>query len=732
MVFLYLIRTFGGTVYPMKQKRWALLPLILCYLGVCSYAQLWSGILNPVGTSPCSGSTPTACAINWSTAGIPGGIPSASWTQSGATLSPSGGDDTAGIQKALNSCGTNHYVQLGTGAFKIATQVVVPSNCELRGSGANQTVIQLSNTSGYQPIALGNSSGNAAPSISNDVSITGGATAGSTNITVSSASGISVGMYLAISELNEPSFVRIAGDFGNCTWCDGGTGYSGTRVLGQIVQVTGVSGSALTISPALYRSMSNNLPNWAANNTEWLNYFFTNGGHIYQQTATPASPYTCTSAATIPALSTSGGTVTDGTCTDKDFGTGSTTLPKATPFSMSASYAGVSNLQVYANHTGAGSNFLMNMCAYCWISGVEGNYSDADHVDVYWSYFGEIVNSYFSNSFLHTPGTYDSNVDIADKSTGMLVQNNIFERLHTSLMLEWGASGNVFAYNYSQGDFDNSSYNFMIADFDGHGAHPEFNLLEGNIMAGLNLDSGWGSNSNNTTFRNWFKGTTWVCEPQVLGRITVNCASGAPSYYTYQEANALLYGFLSSGVNAVGDVAGSPSQEGLLLNGNGGPMPQVDNVVGMCGPSPCGANSKNYGAQATAWAWGYGNSSDGGGGPFDSVVPYSTMLFHGEYSNITGNTTWAKGITDTLPASFYLSGKPSWWGSVPYPAIGPDVTGGTGPAGHAYAIPAEVCYESVMGGTDGTGSPLAFNANACYGAANQGPQAPTGLTATVN
>jgi len=45
-----------------------------------------------------------------------------------------------------------------------------------------------------------------------------------------------------------------------------------------------------------------------------------------------------------------------------------------------------------------------------------------------------------------------------------------------------------------------------------------------------------------------------------------------------------------------------------------------------------------------------------------------------------------------------------------------DVTGGTGPAGHAYLNPAMQCYLGTMGGVDGgTGSPLAFNENTCYG-----------------
>src|ERR1019366_3488785 len=83
-------------------------------------------------------------------------------------------------------------------------------------------------------------------------------------------------------------------------------------------------------------------------------------------------------------------------------------------------------------------------------------------------------------------------------------------------------------------------------------------------------------------------------------------------------------------------------------------------------------------------------------------------------------------------ASFYLSSKPSWFGDVPFPAIGPDVSGGQANAfGHAYAIPAEVCYEKVMGGSDGTGSPLRFNADVCYRGATSNPP-PGGLPQTLS
>src|SRR6185437_11010392 len=81
----------------------------------------WSGIIPDV----CANTGCTSMmhnAVDWSSAGIPGGIPSGSWTQSGSTILASAcsngtADCTTMIQTALNACGTNHFVLLGSGTF---------------------------------------------------------------------------------------------------------------------------------------------------------------------------------------------------------------------------------------------------------------------------------------------------------------------------------------------------------------------------------------------------------------------------------------------------------------------------------------------------------------------------------------------------------------------------------------------------------------------------------------
>src|SRR5262249_4633774 len=104
------------------------------------FAQAWSGIIA------------SSRAINWSTAGVTGGIPSGSWTQCGSTIA--GGASAATIQAAINGCTANHYVQLGAGNFPGLGGLNMKSNVALRGMGANQTFLTFTGKVGcYSAVA---------------------------------------------------------------------------------------------------------------------------------------------------------------------------------------------------------------------------------------------------------------------------------------------------------------------------------------------------------------------------------------------------------------------------------------------------------------------------------------------------------------------------------------------------------------------------------------------------
>ena len=459
-----------------------------------------------------------------------------------------------------------------------------------------------------QVVSFGESS---TPYADSSIAINGGTTVGSTSITLASSSGVTVGSYLMISELNDASFVTIDGNEGSCTWCDGGM-WDGTRVLGQIVEVTSVNGNNVGFVPPLY-----------------LNY--------------PSS-----------------------------------LLPLATPFDAVAKYGGLEDLQFYMNNTGYTANIRMDGSAYCWVQNIESNFADGDHLQALAAYRGEIRDSYFHDAFLHTSGSTDSDIFIAFKSSGFLIENNVMRRMHVSIMLNWGAAGNVIAYNFCDGDFDENAYNVVMGDLSCHGAHPMFNLWEGNVAASLHPDGIWGSSSHNTAFRNWLRGTTKVCNP-LVGRVgnTSDCWWAIQANRAADLDSTLRY------YNLVGNVLGStdllqltPYNDGLHL------IPMTPIVV-----SP---QTRSYDQVTYGYTFGYGGLSDDGSWSGGSSLPYTTAIIHGDYDFANGSIIWNSSITHNLPPSFYMSSKPSWFGNIAWPPIGPDVTGVQDT--HVHYIPSQVCY----------------------------------------
>jgi len=267
------------------------------------------------------------------------------------------------------------------------------------------------------------------------------------------------------------------------------------------------------------------------------------------------------------------------------------------------------------------------------------------------------------------------------------------------------------------------------------------------VVNKINYDSIWGSSAYNTTFRNWIRGAALACNPLSGSRGNVVCTpigvqgkNGVNGWWQIQAVRAFDLNFLATYDNMIGDIVGSAEMAALTQYDGGTPMGQVANVSA---PS-----SRSYDADAYALSFGYGEAGDGGGSmkngsgcdgnysyPCESSLPSSTAFIHGLYNNVNGSTTWASGVTHTLPASFYLPAQPAWWTSgISWPPIGPDVSGGSGPASHVNMNPAQNCYVNVMGGAEGgAGGPLTFNASNCYSSGTGGSvPPPTGLTATVH
>jgi hypothetical protein len=361
---------------------------------------------------------------------------------------------------------------------------------------------------------------------------------------------------------------------------------------------------------------------------------------------------------------------------------------------------GIENLSIDNSNSGAQSGIVLFNSKNCWVKGVRSLNSNRNHVWLQYSAHDEIIDSYFYGTQNGASQSYG--VESGTVSDSLIV-NNIFQHIVSPTMEGGANTGNVIAYNYSIDDYYPTAASWMMAAAWMHAGGIDNILYEGNIGAGMTADDIHGTHNFVTAFRNyyngWETGKTGETVPIILQSFTryynfVGNVLGKAGYHTNYEDVA------PNGSNF------NTSIYGLGYSGNGSTISSVPDDAKVAD---------------TLLRWGNYDVATGGARWNTSEVPSGI----GQYSNPVPSG-------QSLPASFFLSGKPGWWttpwGSPPWPAIGPDVTGGPGPGGHAYAIPSQLCYNNTSKGGNGV---LNFSAQACY-SSTPAPTAPTGLGAVAH
>jgi hypothetical protein len=696
---------------------------ILLFSGLCIAQTPWSGVLN------------SNRAIDWSFAGIPNGIPSSSWTQCGATISP--GASASTIVNALNhtgsgytSCGANTYIQLAAGTFNLSSAIDCKgcNNTELRGMGADQTHLVFSAGStcqgGNGQCLVGfESSDSTYPNgpPSNIYNWTSGYSKGSTSITLSSGASIKANSTILVLDQ-----------------CD--TGYSGAPCSGSAVDNGNFFNCGDAYNPGSHTGCSVNNPDGGAARS-----------HRFQWEMVEATA-----------------------CSPSCGGSGATTVTITPPLQhpnwtsgqnpqiwliQPSRFVGIRNLSIDGSATSTSAAVSFYNDAYVWATGVAvfHPYSMGIYVD-------QTIHAQIESNYVFDAG-HDS--DASDPSginyTGSnnLIDNNIVQKAHVEIIGNGPDNGNVVAYNYLINAYGGDDFLFGGL-WDGHSNGVDYNLFEGNVVNQVFEDQIHGSHLMETFYRNFLTG--W--ESCSNG----NCGSNTQKDSSVATADVLSYNRYG---NWVGNVMGTPGIETSAYQ-------SATNEYDLGG------------AAGDIWILGSGNQSVGIGGPIplDSVVG-TTVMRWGNWDAFNNATRWntsevPSGISvypnavptssctssASCPPSFFLTARPAWWSSsIPFPAIGPDVTGGnigqcsgtknasgsfagvaatssancastslsSAWAGHINAIPAMSCFLNVMNGPpDGSGNALTFNANACYGGGSTSstpptpPPAPTGLSATVN
>jgi len=560
--------------------------------------------------------------IDWIQAGIPGGIPNRA-NGTCATLNP--GATVTDINNAIAAC-SNGVVYLNAGTYTLSDGItfVGTSNVTLRGAGPDQTTLVFSGRDGcgglgadicvMGPTGYWVGSPQVQPGGSNSANWTAGYAKGTTQITLDSTAGLTVGTILILDQLNDTADTGglVVSDAIGTFSLEGGAPSRGNRVQQQHVQVTAINGSQVIISPGLY------MPNWRASQS-----------------------------------------------------------PQAWWAGTNAVMDGIENMTLdHTNTTGySGINFFN---AYmCWVKNVKSLNANRNHVWFYQSARIEVRDSYFYGTLNEVSQSYGVESFMTSDD---LVVNNVFQHVTAPIMMGPNA-GSVFAYNYMT-DMAYNNTNWMMAGlFGSHGAGTGMNLFEGNVGNQFLMDIYHGTGNLATLFRNQLTGT----EPNKTQWNTV-----AINIWAYDRF-----------INIVGNVLGTSGYHSVYEDSQ----------------TPSGTPGF---PDRSIYVLGYSASGEQLPLPYDPLV-VSTFLRWGNYDYATNRTHWdpaeipagnAVPADQTLPSSLYLSSKPKWWGTMPWPAIGPDVTGGQDAAGYAYKIPAQVCYDNSPKNPDGT---LTFNADNCYG-----------------
>jgi hypothetical protein len=634
-------------------KRVRSLPiLILLFLlaPVFAHAQApWAGVIAPNR------------AVDWSNAGVPGGIPSRSAICS--TIAPYGSSGSPSspstINSAIASCASGQVVFLSAGSFYLNAPIDFAghSNVTLRGAGANQTKLYFSGTDncgvGFGAGICMEAAINSFPGSqynTNYADWTAGYSAGTTSITLSNTAGLAKGMIIILDQCDDGfsgsgSGANFGGgcstgsatDTGNvwncftegvCSSPGGGAGGAGrnNRSQQQQVMVTSVSGSTVTISPGLY------MPNWRTSQSPGVFW--------------PSSmPITADS---IENLS----------------------LDMATSTTVASQSTGI----------------LLDLCYGCWVTGNRILQTARNHVWLYQTSHSTVASNYMYGTQNATDESYGVEHYIGSDN---LIVNNIGQHIVTSFIQGGADEGVVWAYNFAIDDYYTTAANWFIPPMYLHAAASAMDLWEGNQGAGWIGDNRHGTHNFSTVFRTYLTGTQASCYGVTCSQQTIPIqAPGANRYHNY-----------------IGNVLG--------LSGFQTAYSDIVSSTVCCTNAPWG----NYAIFTIGWSGNYGQTTPANGA--NDTLAGTSMMRWGNYDVMNAAVQWnsaevPSGFSDTtgspsiyanavpsshtLPASFYYSSQPSWWatpyGTPPWPAMGPDVTGGNVPGvgGHANNIPAELCY----------------------------------------
>lgn len=698
------------------------------------YAQQWSGILDP------------SRAVDWTQAGFAIREPASQCSNQSGSYSPSGSDDAANINSLIAGCTSGGYIQLSVGIFHFSSSGLkfnAVKNVVIRGAGPDKTKLVMTasfrcfyeayvcvygNTQG--PRSYGSPrSGSGGTQWIGDNGIIGSYEKGDVAIDLGSTAGLSVGQPIMLDQDDDSYGLLTSGigcaEAGNVVTCKTTVAHN-FRVGDKVA----VGGSSIPRNNDCGQGTAGGYAgHWtvtAVPNSTSFEYTDTNTGlrpctsgfvakdtggafvpNIQNETIDENNGYigrSCPDPLNL-ACPHLGRTQRNQLETHVITGILGNQVTISPPLMMNnwrtsrnpgafwtgsfpGKYAiddGIENLTIDSSTKPPASGGTVEFFnAYrCWLKNTRVISGDTEHVLIVNSTNIDIHDNYFFGSRNGQNKTYG--VDIYGGASNNLIQNNIFQHIPACMMNE-GGYGSVWSYNYCVDNAYNSPGWLPESLSMNHGVVGML-LFEGNNTPAAEADDIHGSSIGLTMFRSRSRGN----DTPTKGQNTFAFAANA----------------FNRGANVIGNVLGTVGTQTQYMQSSPGYLAR--NVYRL----------------------GY-TTETGSAVPYDSLVPFTLMRW-GNYDIVTGAVRWCGNSSSPgwsavcgmksevptsavpfingnpvppntrLPASFYLSAQPGFWrmGSgygltPPWPAIGPDVRGGTAPdgaGGFSYAIPAQLCYQ---------------------------------------
>ncbi len=374
-----------------------------------------------------------------------GGIPAR--TAIFKAIPPSGGDDTATIQAALDACPPNQVVQLEAGTYNITGLglVVARSNVVLRGRGPDKTRLVKKKGNGYPVIIIGRRWYKYTQPT--DLSVS--AAKGQYSVTLVKDPGLKVGELVMLDEVTDES-LTYWGDNAPKGSPPRGWFCRPDRPMGQVAEVAKVSGTTVTFTTPLHIGLLK------ASSPQLVRF-----------------------------------------ATDADF-----------PAMESIRYSGIEDLYVSHGEGGdGGGNIHLFATSYSWVKNIESDLSEGQGVNFDGAFRSELRDSYVHSTVDPNPGGGGYGVGVNSHSADNLIENNAIWAFNKVDVFRASGGGNVFAYNYLEDGYG-SGYP-QIAEVGLSASHfttPHHELFEGNQAFNFDSDTGWGNSIYITVFRNHFTG----------------------------------------------------------------------------------------------------------------------------------------------------------------------------------------------------------------------------------